>query len=322
MDVDVSLYFHGNFGNIDFRLDSSPKFNSTDPDAAQKILLSYIMFGQDMTGLSTGSPTNYTQEQLQAIYRQKVGPALEQAGDDLINRYFSNLATTTMRPIVSNFLGANTEIDIKSKIPIVGPSTAATPGTLANVENPGNTLTSTTSEVFAVQLKRYLDNKFSLTGELGVNNNQTTGQAGVQGRFGVGLDLQNGLNLDLSAGQNENDQTDARAFLSFSRPLPNIANPEVVGKEKPHISKFEIVNLIPGKVELDWETDKRTRSEVDIYDSDNHLVKTKKDDIVYKHAVVIEGLNPSANYKIHIVASDDNQNQQTLDKPLPATSEQ
>ena len=108
-DVDIWVDFRGTFGNIDFTLDSSPRFSSNDIDASQKILLSYIMFGQDMTGLASGSRTNYTPEELQNAYQQKFGQVAGQAALDAFLRIGSNKVTTLLRPLTHDIGGVDVD---------------------------------------------------------------------------------------------------------------------------------------------------------------------------------------------------------------------
>jgi hypothetical protein len=316
MDVDVALYFKGNFGSIDFKLTSSPAF-STDPDSSQKILYSYIMFGQDMTGLSTGNPTNYSQDQLQALYQQKVGTAFAQAADDLFSRYFSNSATKILRGLAPN-IG---EVNFKAKLNIIGTSPISTPGIGAPQEAPGNTLTGVTSEIVQLDWRRYLDNRLSLTGSVGLNSNSATGQPGLQGNLGLGYDIGNNLNLDLSAGQNENAQTEERVTIQKRWELPNIANPNVESNDKPQFLKYDAYTLIPGKVKITWSIDKYTKCQISLLDDDGKVVQTKTDDFAYDHSVVFDGLNPQTSYKVDIVASDSKQNKQETQRILPASGQ-
>jgi autotransporter translocation and assembly factor TamB len=81
-DIEILIDFDGTFGNVDFKLDSIPHLTSTnDQEAQQQLLLSYIMFGRDMTG--------YTREDLQQAYQQNVGTAAGGAVLDAIDRLAS-----------------------------------------------------------------------------------------------------------------------------------------------------------------------------------------------------------------------------------------
>jgi len=66
-----------------------------------------------------------------------------------------------------------------------------------------------------------------------------------------------------------------------------------------------------GKTRMVWETDKVTKGEIKIFDSDDNLVQDIKEDgdYVYDHLKVVENLNPSLEYKIQISVKDPNQNE-------------
>ena len=66
-----------------------------------------------------------------------------------------------------------------------------------------------------------------------------------------------------------------------------------------------------GKFHMVWETDKVTKGQVRVVDSDGNVVGNFADakEYAYDHTADLEGLDPAAVYKIVVIARDPNQNE-------------
>ncbi|HUO58792.1 MAG TPA: hypothetical protein VMV05_11510, partial [bacterium] len=318
-DVDIWVIFNGSFGNIQFSLDSAPRF-STDEKAAQNILLSYIMFGQDMTGLTSGAGAGYTKEQLQNYYQQKVGQAAAQAGLDAIDRIASFQATKLLRPLGQKI--GNLDLSLKSNL--LGTGIASGSATPIPVEPTGNTLLGQTSPLVALEARKYLDQRLSVVTSVGVGRNLLTDQPSLQGQVGVGLDVTKNLSLGVTTGQNPYGQFETTGGFQLSQTLPDIMKPKKGDMTPPRFVRFDKYDIGGGKYQLIWGTDKVTRCEVRVYDANGQLVQdsTEKKEYAYDHKMVVERLSADAEYKIQIIARDLNDNPASVSQTIaPETSE-
>ncbi len=309
-DVDIWVDFKGTFGDIQFTLDSTPRFSSNDPDAAQKILLSYIMFGQDMTGLTNGNKTNYTPEELQAAYQQKFGTIAGQAALDAIARMVSNRVTTFVRPIGQAIGGLDVDVQLGSGL--VGSGSNATTDTGPIVDPSGNSLAGGKIPALSLRLRKSLDPRLSVLTNLGLNRDIYSDKTGTQAQLGIQYDISKSLSLNALTGSRESDsQQETSVMAQFNQPLPDIISPKKGDKEKPRFIQCDATPMGLGKTRMVWETDKVTKGEIKIFDSDDNLVQDIKEDgdYVYDHLKVVENLNPSLEYKIQISVKDPNQNE-------------
>ena len=312
-DVDIWVVFNGSFGNINFSLDSNPHF-STDKDAAQKILLSYIMFGQDMTGLTSEQTGNYTKEQLQSYYQQKVGEAGLQAGKDFIDRIVSFRATKVLRPIGQQL--GNLDLSLKSNL--LGTGLGNSGVSQVPLEPGGNTLLGQSSPLLSIEARKYLNPKLSVVTSLGVGKNALTDEVKPVGQVGVGYDVTKNLSVGVTTGQNPYGQFETTGGIQLSQTLPDIMGPKKGDKTPPRFVRFDVYAIGPGKFQLIWGTDKVTRCEVRVTDAGGQLVQVlpEKKEYNYDHKLVVDKLSPDAEYKIQIVAKDLNDNSATTSQAV------
>ena len=305
-DVDVWVDFKGTFGDINFTFDSSPRF-STDPELAQKILLSNIVFGRDMTGLS--------REDLRKAYDQNAFQGVSNAGFEAVENYANAKMTEAIRPL-TNHLGIG-EVDIKQHVSSnllfnsnSNPSTASgIPQTVMDAN--GNTLSGGSVPIAQVIVRKPIGGKLSIVNTVGLMRDLVTDKAGVQEQFGLSYELNNNLQLNATTGQRDDGIIDTKATLDAHFILPDIMRRKKVDKEKPRFERFDVYPSGPGKFQLIWVTDKVTKSEVKVIDPDNQMVQDilEKKQHDYRHDMVIENLNSDVEYKIQIFVKDLNDNE-------------
>ena len=321
-DVDIWVDFKGNFGSIEFTLDSSPRFGANDPDGSQKILLSYIMFGQDMTGLTNGNKSNYTPEELQAAYQQKFGQIAGQAALDAIFRIGSNKVTTFVRPLGQAIGGLDVDVQLGSGL--VGSGSNAGTETGPSVDPSGNTLAGGKIPALSFRLRKSLDPKLSVLTNFGLNRDIYSDKTGTQAQVGIQYDISKSLSLNALTGSRASDsQQETSIMAQINQPLPDIISPKKGDREKPKFIQFETTPMGFGKLRVVWETDKVTKSEIRIFDTDDKLVQDIKEnnDYVYDHLRVVENLNPNSEYKIQISVKDPNGNERIQEQKITPANE-
>jgi hypothetical protein len=319
-DMDVFLTFQGTFGNIDFTLDSNPRFSTNDKEIQQKVLLSYIMFGRDMTGYSGQA---YNSQQLQQIYQQQnVGQVVPSAFIDAINRVGTSQISSYIRPFFSSNFGIDAQVTGNPLGGGSGPSAAPTPG-VTSPEATGNTLAGTTQSMVNLQMIKPIDSHLSVETNFGLGRDIYTNTAEVQARLGLDYSISNKLLLSGSVGQNDVNQNDERLEMRFKTELPDIISPKQGDKEKPRFEHAEYYPIRKGKYHLTWTLDKVTQSVARIFDSTGKVVQILPDKAgyAYKHELDVEGLSDSQDYKILLSAKDPNGNEATSTLKIPALSD-
>jgi len=315
-NMDIWINFKGSFGNIDFTLDSSPHFTTNDPDLQQKLLLSYVMFGRDMTG--------YTSQQLQQVYQQSTGQALTDAALQTIDRITSNFMTTSIRPIVQDVGGF--DVKVKSGIAAnVGPNGLATPGANQLVTEPtGNSNVANAVPLFQIQFIKPLDSRLNVNATLGVEKNLSTNSAQGQAEAGLEYDLQKNLKLDFTTGGNDFGQAETKLGLNYRAMLPDIMSAQKGDTQTPKYLRFDVTEFGLGKYQLNWSTDLVTKSEVRILDENKDVVQdiVEKGQHTYDHQLVVEKLNPTEAYQIQIISKYLNGNEAVSIKSIAAQVQQ
>ncbi|HVM33394.1 MAG TPA: hypothetical protein VMU88_09695, partial [bacterium] len=313
MDVQIIADFSGTFGKIDLKLSSIPRLAATnDEEAQQQILLSYLMFNRDMTG--------YNREDLQQAYQQNTGNVITDAALDAIDRISSAQLTNALRPVVQGIGGLDVNVQSNVAQNVAGSSNPAA-STAPGVEAGGGTLPAGISPVFKVQLQKYLDSKFSVQTNLGMLRDQATGTSDFQSQFGLGYDVNKNLQLNALTGQNDSGQYENKITLGFHASLPNNKSVDKSDKQAPQFVSFDVYPLDAGKIQVDWETDKITKGEVQVLGADGVLVKdvAETKDYDYDHELVVDGLKPDTQYKVQILVKDLNQNQSVSQSKDTAT---
>ncbi len=320
-DMDVNVYFKGTFGNIDFRLDSNPRFSTNDKDVQQKVLLSYIIFGRDMTGYSGQA---YSSQQLQQIYQQNAGQVILPAFIDAINRIGTNYLSGQIRPAISSLFG----IDAHVKGNVIpggsGPSSSATPVVGAQaLEATGNSLAAATLPMVQLDLIKPVDSHLSIEYTGGLGRDIVSGASLFQERVGMNYNVSKNWSFSGSVGQNDWNQNDERVETRFKTDLPDIIAPKPGDKEKPRFEQADFYPIGNGKYHLTWTLDKVTKGSVHVFDASGAVVQilTEKTDWDYRHNMDVANLNESQDYKILISAKDPNGNEAVSTLKIPAVSE-
>ncbi len=302
VDMDVWVDFKGTFGKIDFKLDSSPRFSSTDPDIQQKLILSYLIFNQDMTG--------YTSQQLKSYYQQNVGQAANDAILQTFDRIASNEITRAIRPFTQNLTGG--DINFKQSILSSGSSGVSNTGVSQVVAEPtGNSVVGSSVPLAQVEFSKPLDQRLTFKSVVGAGKNSLTDLLEFQGEIGLQYELRKNLTLNLMTGGNEVGQQETSFSIGYRAMLPDIMGPKAGDKEAPKFVRLDVYPLAPGKFQIIYETDKVTRGEVRIMDADKKVVQenVEKTQQSYDHQLVVDKLNPEDSYQIQIMVKDLNQNQ-------------
>jgi len=318
-DMDVYVSFKGTFGDIKFDLDSNPRFSSNDKDIQQKVLLSYIIFGRDMTGYSGQA---YSSQQLQQIYQQNAGQVILPAVVDAINRMGTNYITSQIRPFFSSAFGIDAQIKGNPIGGGSGPNNVPTPGA-QTLEPAGNSLAGSTLPMVQLQMIKPLDPRLSVETDVGVGRDIYSGAAEWQGRFGLDYSLTPKLSVSGSVGQNDVNQTETRVDLKFKTDLPEIISPKPGDKEKPQFEQSDYYPLGKGKYHLVWTLDKITKSEIRVFDSSGTMTQVVADKAgwSYKHELDVENLTENQDYKIQISAKDPNGNEALTQIKIPAIAD-
>lgn len=295
-NMDIWINFKGSFGNIDFTLDSSPHFSTNDPDLQQKLLLSYIMFGRDMTG--------YTSQQLQAVYQQNTGSVVPDAIKQTLDRLASSKVTSLLRGPVQNWVGVN--IDVKSNVlSSVDASGQATPGANQLIGDPnGNTNAASAIPLVQAQFSKPLDPRLTAIGLVGVDKNLSTSNAQLQVEGGLEYGLTKSLKLDLMTGGNDNGVNETKVGLNYSAQLPDIMSARPDDKQTPKFLRFDILDIGLGKYQINWQTDLVTKCEIRVLNSDKEVVQdvVEKTQHAYDHERVIDKLDPQEAYQFQVIA--------------------
>jgi hypothetical protein len=295
-NMDIWITFKGSFGNIDFTLDSSPHFTTNDPDLQQKLLLSYIMFGRDMTG--------YTSQQLQAVYQQNTGSVVPDAVKQTIDRVGSSKVTSLIRGPVQDVAG----LDVNFKSNLIsngGANGQATPGASQVIAEPyGNTVVGNSVPLAQVELNKPLDSRLTIKSVVGLGKNLSTDAAQGQFEMGVEYGLTKNLKFDVMTGGNDNGQDETKLGLNYSAQLPDVMSAQPGDKQVPKFLRFDILDIGLGKYQINWQTDLVTKGEVKIMDEDKSVVKdvVEKGQQSYDHQIVVDKLNPELVYQVLISA--------------------
>ncbi len=318
-DMDVFVNFKGTFGDINFDLDSNPRFSSNDKDIQQKVLLSYVIFGRDMTGYSGQA---YSSQQLQQLYQQNIGQAAGSAVVDALNRVGTNYITAQIRPFISNWIGA----DVQIKGNPIGGGSGSNSGPISgtqSIEPAGNTLAGSALPLLQVVITKPIDPRLSIETVMGTGRDIYSNAVEWQGRFGLNYSLTPKLTLSLSEGQNDVNQTETRGEIKFKTDLPDMISPKPGDKEKPRFERSDYYPMGKGKYHFVWELDKTNKSEVRIFDSTGTMIRVipDKSDWNYKHELDVENLSENQDYKILISAKDPNGNEAISILKIPAISE-
>lgn len=314
-DMDVWVDFKGTFGKVDFALDSNPHFSTNDKDVQQKILLSYILFGSDLTGLNS--------QQLQQDYQKKYGQAASAAAIDAINRIALNEATRFARTYTQKFLGTDVVFQGNPIPGGTGPTVMTpVPGAGGNVIKG---VVGDTQTIGNVEFIKPISPKLTIKTDFGVGRELSTGNAVPEGRLALEYAINPKLTFSTAVGTNQNGQQETTALFNLKQSIPDIIMPKKGDKEKPRFEKFEIYPVGPGKFHLEWNTDKVTKSEIRVLDSDNQLIRLvipEKNNWDYFHESVIGNLSTDQDYTIRVTVKDPNLNEQMKEEKISATSEE
>jgi len=316
-DLTITIYFNGTFGNVDFTLDSNPRLTAlNDPQAEQKVILSYILFGRDMTG--------YSREDLAQAYQQNTGSAFTQGAYAAADLWLSNQLTAFLRPFGQVLGGIDVNVQqngLQNVIPGGTNTNTTNSGTGQVPEAGGNTIPAGVSSVFKLGFQKYLDSKLSVQTNVGMLRDQSTNTADLQTQFGLGYDINKNLSVNAMTGQNDYGQYENTASLSFHTFLPNVMSANKDDKVPPKFIRCDVYLLGPGKIRVSWETDKVTQGEVRVFNEDNEVVKDMAEPAKfdYDHDLIVDGLEANAQYKVQVFVKDLNQNQSVSDSKDVAT---
>jgi hypothetical protein len=320
-DMDIWVDFNGTFGKIDFALDSNPRFSMTDRDIQQKLLLSYIMFGRDMTG--------YTSQQLQQVFQQNNGQVVSDTVLQTIDRISSSQATQFLRPIGQALGGLDISVEGNAANALAGSNPNNSPTTMAGgvsqvvPASQANNVAGTTVPLVQFKIIKPLSNKLSILAVPGVNRDYLTGSAGLQGQFGIQYDLSPKLDLNATTGTNDSGEQETKVGFELHQTLPDMMAPKKGDTVKPHFERTDAYSIGTGKQELNWETDKVTRSEVRVLDENGEVVQdiSENAEYAYDHQMVIDKLNPAVSYKVEIFVRDPNKNENETILKISATED-
>jgi hypothetical protein len=174
----------------------------------------------------------------------------------------------------------------------------------------GNTLTGSSVPLFQVQLRKPIDQRLSVLTNMGLLRDPTTDKSNLQGQVGAEYSLTKNLTLEAITGQRDDSQLETKFGLRYNTLLPDIIGPKKGDTERPKFRSSVIYSIGLGKFQLVWETDKVTKCEVQVFDADDKMVKTKIEtsQFAYNHEMVLDGLSPDVQYEIRITARDPNDN--------------
>lgn len=308
-DVDIWVDFKGPFGKIEFNLDSAPHFG-TDLESHRTILLSYIMFGRDMT------PYTYSKEELQTIYQKRVGEAVGDAALNYLDRIVSYEASRHARQFFKQL--GDLEFDVKTNISGSGktsaPNPSLTPGagvTQTLTDAKGNTLQAGNVSLAKFSFTKPLSEKLSVTTSFDLDRDLATNRPGVKPQIGLDYRFNKNLGAGVTTGQNERGEAETKVGIGFSESLPDIMEPKKGDKRPPDIRRFDIYPIGPGKFQVIWETDEVTRSEIKVSDAAGQLIQfiPEKKQHSYHHEQGIDKLALDTEYKIQLSVKDLNGNE-------------
>ena len=308
-DMDIWVDFSGTFGKIDFNLDSNPRFSMTDKDIQQKLLLSYIMFGRDMTG--------YTSQQLQQVFQQNNGQVVSNSILETFDRISSSQATQLLRPLGQKLGGIDMTVDANLGSALYGSnqnnSSVTTSAGVSQVVPVGqaNNAAGSTVPLVQVRISKPLDRNLSILAVPGVNRDSLTGAPGFQGQFGLQYDFSPKLDLNAITGTNDIGEQETKVVFELHQALPDPMTPKKGDTVKPHFERTDAYSIGAGKYQLNWETDKVTKSEIRIMDENGQMVQDvlENGQHAYDHQMVIDKLNPTESYKVEILVKDLNENE-------------
>jgi hypothetical protein len=296
-DVDLWVDFSGPIGGVDFKLDSNPRFaSSNDKEANQQLLLSYVLFGKDMTG--------YTREDLNQVYEQQVGKEAGQSVLQALDRVAAVELSRKVRRLTRNLGGI--EVNLKSGLfQEAGRSSAAT-GASGSVDSTGNTLTANNRSLASVELKKYLDQRLAVVSNFGLLKDNYTDRSSFQKQVGVDYDLSKDLTLNTRVGQNEEGLSEQKVGFSFRTSIPDIKKANKADKTPPKLERFDVYSLGPGTLQVLWTTDEVSKAQLKLMDEDGQLLRTLDADkgFEYYHEVVVEKLEPDTNYRVQLSVRD------------------
>jgi hypothetical protein len=129
--------------------------------------------------------------------------------------------------------------------------------------------------------------------------------------LGIQYDVSKNLSMNAITGENEVGQSETKLGFQFNQTLPDIMGAKKGDTVKPHYERADAYSLGVDKYQLNWETDKVTKSEVRLIDENGQVVQDilEKTQHSYYHQMVIEGLKPTLTYKVEILSRDLNENQ-------------
>jgi hypothetical protein len=301
-NVTVWVHFHGSIGKVVFNLSSNPRFAPINDEGKNKqLLLSYLLFGRDMTG--------YTEQDLKETYQQNVSGAIGDAVLQALDRIASNAISRTANNLTQGLGGINVNVQSQLLQRTIPGSTNPTTAVPIIPEANGLTTPAMTS-LINVQLSKYIDPNLAIVTDIGVakgyNNNNTL----VTSLFGLNYNITKHLYFDGRAGTNAQGQEEENIGFEFSAPIPNFKSRNPHDKTRPQIVSFDVYPLGLGEIEVHWITDKITVGTVRVYNTSGLLIKLLRDDknYQYNHTVDIQNLPSNEEYKVQLDISDLNKN--------------
>ncbi len=304
-DVDLWVDFNGPIGGVDFKLDSNPRFASGNDEAAnQQLLLSYILFGRDMTG--------YTREDLKSTYEQQVGQQAENAVLEALDRVSSVELSRRVRRLTRGLGGI--EINVRSNLiqEAAGRNSgnssggSGLPGGGSPVDPSGNSAATTSRSLASVELKKYLDQRMAVVSNFGLRKDDLTDRASFQKQLGLDYDLSKELSLNTRVGDNDDGRPEERVGFSFRTSIPDIKRGRKDDKDPPKLERFDLYPLGPGTLQVLWTTDEVSKAELRVMGDDNQVLRILKPDksFEYYHEVVLDGLEPDTDYWVQLTVRD------------------
>jgi hypothetical protein len=304
-DVELWVDFEGPIGAVDFKLGSNPRFaSSNDPEANQQLLLSYVLFGKDMTG--------YTREDLGKAYEQHAGKEAEQSVLEAMDRVAAITLSRKVRRLTRSLGGI--EVNVRSGLFQEAGRESSSGAVTATAEGSGNTLASgNTRSLASVELKKYLDQRFAVVSNFGLLKDNATDRSSFQKQVGLDYDLSRDLTLNTRVGQNDEGVAEQKVGFSFRTILPDIKKADKADKTPPKLERFDVYTLGPGALQVLWTTDEVSKAELSLLDSDGEVLRRVPVDkgFEYYHEVVIEKLEPDTDYGVQLLIRDLNGNLRT-----------
>jgi hypothetical protein len=296
-DVDLWVDFNGPIGGVNFKLDSNPRFTSNnDQEVNQQLLLSYVLFGKDMTGL--------TRDDLHQAYEQQVGKEAGQSVLQALDRVAAIELSRKVRRLTRGLGGI--EVNVKSGF-FQEAGRSSSNSSAATGDSTGNTLSATANRSLAsVELKKYLDQRLAVVSNFGYLKDNNTERSSFQKQVGVDYDLTRELTLNTRVGQNDEGLAEQKVGFSFRTLIPDVKKGNNKDKTPPKLERFEVYSLGPGTLQVIWTTDKVSKAQLKLMNDDGELLRTVDADKGYEyyHEVVVEKLEPDTNYRVQLSVRD------------------